>query len=740
MPKRHVENYDDDLPPPELIQRLERFRAKEQQTLAKIEALETALEQQSDKRTAELHEEALGREERALYLTVLHAGALQMGFKSLAPLDSEQYAAAVFSRVPHVCAFDLSKHQLGNFTSVTCNIVSPSAGGTYYDPVSQQNYPISGNVVMCSFSGKTHRCIQGKFCSKTALSKHPSAERVLESVLYEVQVQRLFLINDLACEANWPIVDITEVGEYAQLLFGRMQQLMHSCILDPDAQQPAACPLFYLEHGESYRDPYEPERMLFSSGTVQLCKTSGYIRVNAAGSRVFFAKTFPQLKSRMAEFFRSCNRSRDHGYVCLLTNQFKQNIIDQTPVPEKDEKISLRKLEIYSKSQKDREEAADDEVGEEYDDDNEPPEDEAVIDEKERLESYLAEQKAGTKEVTKKKLAKRAAKDDLDANRSEDEEEEQPEVQPEQPVSEAPELLQLGPLEPPMRPPPKPMRKATSLVAEGEGADEANGRRAHSIAVLITSNHSRALLFEDLMKGAAAKAHEKLKQMQRQARFSALPVLEQRRYWSIVFFKELPLAMPAELDPLPLGEYVAVILRCWNRLVLTPFVVEDVVNKRTQATFAKTVISSLYCMADGGYEVNCSFGLEERKAMGLLFDQLPPHLARLEKRVKVYPNAKRLAPYLVDKGFLTQLSGLLGGKIRFNDGIIGRGREFLDACYSSLILRKKQQVINEVNLCTTPREAAECILSYFKFCSSLQCWEQKEPQPPQQQQHPLPPS
>lgn len=743
MPKRHVENYDDDLAPPELIQQLDRFREQEERVAAELALIESTLEQNSTQLTRARQEAELAREERALYLTVLYELALRCGFKCLSPLESERHAATVFSQVPHLCAFDLDKRQLAGLTHVTCSIVAPRQGAEYYDPVSERNYPVSGNVVMCAFSGRLHRCVQGKFCSKTALAKEPTQEAVLESILHELRVQRLFMINELACAENWPVEDLTRVDEYANLLFGPVQAT-HICVLNTESPDPPTddCPLFHLPYGWSYDDPFQPGRMLYSSGTIQLCRLSGHMRVNVLGTRLLYAKTFSVLRDRLAFYFQTCDsRSRDRGYICLLTNQFKSIIIDQTPLPEKDEKVSLRKLSVWKGAQKDREEQAESDDdgagGDDGADLDEIEPDEVVIGESERLAQQLAEAKSGllsTPKLSGKKLRKLSRKLDVEdeLNETRDDEEEQAATTAAAEPAEAEPVVQLAPAdaiaaEPPMVAPPKPSRKATSLVAEGEGADEINGMRAHYIAVLVTSNNSRFLLYNSLVKAAAAKAHEKLKQMQRQARFAALPVMELRRHWSIAFVRELPIAMPSNLEPIQLSEYVAVILRCWNRLVQTPFVVEDTVNKRTQATFAKTVISSLYCMADGGYEVNCSFGAEERKSLGLLLSQLPPHLALLEKRVKVYPNAKRLAPYLVDKAFLTQLSQLLGSKVRFNDGIIGRGREFLDSCYSSLILRKKQQVINEVRLCPTSREVAECILSYFKFCSSLQCWEQKQP-------------
>ena len=268
------------------------------------------------------------------------------------------------------------------------------------------------------------------------------------------------------------------------------------------------------------------------------------------------------------------------------------------------------------------------------------------------------------------------------------------------------------------------------------------------IAVLISSNRSRFLLYTNLLQTAARKAHERLNQVQRQSRYAALPWSEQYRTWLATVLKEMPIPLAVELPEIPLERYISVILRCWNFIVQTPFVVDSESNKRTQLTFTKMVISSLYFiqspLADrwnlvkyGPWrlrprhpDLNCGFDKVEQREMEAAIQLLPPGShEKLKLRVEIYPPGRLLAPYMADKSFLTHLSGLLGARIRFDDGIIGRGRELLDSCYNSLICVKKRQVINELKLCPTSKEVGACLFSYFQYCNSLRCWEPRAETP-----------
>jgi hypothetical protein len=719
MPKRSVEHFDDDVIDKARLLQTELLHQMDRREAAESEALDLELEQNSHQAHILASRQDIAREERAIYLTVLHGLARAQGYNTKTPLESERYAKLVFSATVHSCAFVLRKAELARLTHLTCDIVRCKAGDLYFDPISQRTYVSSGAIVMCRYSGATHYCPPAQHCDKTATAPALSPTTVAESVLHEVVVHRLFAVNELACEANWPIDELTEVDSmYSGLLFGRIQST-HVCRLNLAAVSPSQCRIFHIPHGWNHVDPFHPGAHMFSSGTLEICMEAGHMRLNLLGERLIYAKTPTALRDQVMRHFRSDYRPRDNGYVCLLTSQFKSSIIDQTPTTGKDEKVSLDRLSRWQKAQHEIEDSH------MHDDDSAARD--SVYDDLER--EALAERAAMDPLKVAKQYGKEMENEENNRMRKEKDEEGDEEGGNARARSGTVAALERAAMPPPAHVPTsrlgsQPRKSNAALVAEGPGADEINGRRARIIAVLVSSNNSRALLYGDLLKVAAKRGHERLSQVQRQSRYAALPLLEQHRIWLATVVKEMPLPKPVELPDLPLERYIAVILRCWNFIVQTPFVTESQSNKRTQLTFTKMVISSLYFMAEGGYEVNCGFGESEQREMEAAIRMLPEGSRQnLSHSVKIYPNGKLLVPYMVDKAFLTRLSGLLNAKIRFDDGIIGRGRELLDSCYNSLICVKKRQVINELKLCPSSKEVGACLYSYFQYCKSLSCWE-----------------
>lgn len=729
MPRKSVEHFDDDvvigqdrLLQTELLHQLDR-RAE-----VETAALDAELAQRSDQISALEKVRELEREERALYLTVLHSLAKAQGYQTKSPLESERYARLVFSRIPHVCAFQLSKVELASLINLTCSMARFEPGAVYFDPVSQQSYASNSSVVMCQYSGLLHRCVSTLFCDKTATAPSLNPGAAAESILHEMVVHRLFAVNQLACEENWPVDDLTEVDSiYSGLLFGRVQNT-HLCQLSPEGTAGrVVCRLFHLPGGWNYPDPFaDGDRRLLSSGMLEICMESGHMRLNLLGDKLFYCKTPSAMRDRVQRHFRSEYRSQDHGYICLLTSQFKASIKDQTPTTGKDEKVSLDRLSRWKSAQKELEEAH-------YDEDASARDSVHAELEREALADAAAE-----KELDPIKAARRYGKAmEAEANNQErvekDEDEEAEEEEGKKNKRKKPEAAMPPPAHIPTARPAESTgirKNNAALVAEGPGADEINGRRARMIAVLISSNRSRFLLYTNLLQTAARKAHERLNQVQRQSRYAALPWSEQYRTWLATVVKEMPIPLAVELPEIPLERYISVILRCWNFIVQTPFVVDSESNKRTQLTFTKMVISSLYFIAEGGYDVNCGFDKVEQREMEAAIQLLPPGShEKLKLRVEIYPPGRLLAPYMADKSFLTHLSGLLGARIRFDDGIIGRGRELLDSCYNSLICVKKRQVINELKLCPTSKEVGACLFSYFQYCNSLRCWEPRAETP-----------
>jgi len=687
MPKRGVERYDDDI----------QFQYPEDVQEAKRLKDAAYFETEVNNSVAQKQAALVVREERSLYLTVLHQLAVSMRFDSKSPIESQKYASIVFSRTPHECAFSLDKSRLVNLTHITCILMRFPAGTVYLDPETSETRISSGTAHMCQMSGLVHRCAPGKFCDKTTLAKSPSSLLVADDILREISVHRSFVLNDKMIAQQLPPVPIDRVdSNYACILFPVYNK--HECSLDVNSKPPERpCIVFHLDHGTTYPDPFNEDRLRVSSGTLQICKESGFMLINLLGERQIFAKNYSAFKEKIQRHFQVCTRSRDQGYVCLLTNQHKANIVDQTPVFEKNEKVSLDRLEGYRVAQEKAEERSLSEGPGSFDDfmDEEEEDDLGAL-----LEERLELPEDGSKPVGVGTVNRHV--DPLDQ------------------LLELPHPeMRLGgaiAFAVPERPPVK-----RRLPFELEKSAELNSKKAEQILKTLSSYDSRWIVFEDCITNLAPKAHERLKQVQRQTK-SIIPLMEKRRIWTEALVENLPLKDPEELEPLDPTRYVDILMRCWNRITESPFITDDDVNKRTQPTFAKMVVASIYRMAEGGFMLNCNFSPEEKKEMNLESRFPGVDIDKLKLAIPIFPSASKLAPHLVDKSFLTRLSGLLTVKLKFDDGMVGRGKQLLDASFNSLIRGKKQQVINTVAQCTTFNEVSSCLLEYLEFCNSLRCW------------------
>lgn len=689
MRKRGAERYDDE--GGEVVARGDSEERSEDVQEAKRLKQEQLLDSVQGQLVDQRNEHLLQREERSLYLNTVHSMAVALGFKLRSILDAERFAGLVFSQVPHNCAFDLDKNSLSEVTHVTCNIVTN--GVEYFDPEEGERRSSLGSAYMCTYSGKLHRCVKGKFCSKTTLARSPPPQAVLESLLREVQIQRTFVVNDrVIAEARCEPDKMPPLSRmdamYSSWVFNPENK--HLCSLDfkSTSKTVRPCQVFHLAQGTTYLDPFEaPKEVLrSSSGTLQICYNSGYCLMHLLGDTPVFARNFVSLKTQLQRFFQqSENRSRDQGYVCLLTNQHKQGIVDITPVLEKGEKVSLARLAKFKNRQERAEE--DQSVGsfDNGDLDDEIEEDEVPLNELDPDEA-----KAHELVVKRGKVVLKPLEEDAAAAATE--------------------------LEPTTKTAAK--RKRVKLERNGDDLDK---ERAGRIFKLLTAFNTRKMLYYDELSAANLKAHERLRQVQRQTKHS-MPDMELYRIYYEALASLMRLSIPEELPEIDPKPYIEMLMRCWGKVAESPFLVEYKVNKRTQPTFTKMVVAALYRIAEGGFVVNCDFSEAEQLQMKKVV-ALYPKLATMKIAVEILPYGELLAPHLAAKTHLGRLSDLSNSKIRLDDGMIGRGKQLLSKAFDSIVRRKKREVINTMELCTSTSEIATCLLDYIKFCNSLRCCE-----------------